>query len=84
MRHELLNNIAFRHRRDCDDLILVGSSFTLYAVSSGILMVPLFLKQGGPKVPPQGLKQTRISVCGNLIVFATLEPEQADCPLREL
>ena len=31
MRHELLNNIAFRHRRDCDDLILLGSSFTLYA-----------------------------------------------------
>ena len=30
--------------------------------------------------PPLALNQTGISVCGSIIVFAALEPEQADCP----
>ena len=44
------------------------------------LHVLLLQRKGGPMVPPPGASSDGNSVCGSLIMFAALEPEQADCP----
>ena len=59
-------------------IVLLGKLF-FFAVCLVDLWFPLPPSKRGVPVAPIGSKIRRFSICARFIVFAALEPEQADC-----